>query len=125
MTQVYTGTITTLGWTLDTATGAFCLRGLGIDGNPIVLSAEQAATNFLALGHIDHLPPHQQRVIAEHAVNKDRLVKLKAFIDGDVFDTLPAAERNDLYEQGQIMQDLVTVLERRIDRFTQVAQASA
>jgi len=121
MTQVYTGTITSLGWKHDDNTAALRMPG----GAHLHINREDFNANFLALGHIDHLPPHQQRVIAEHAVNKDRLVKLSEFVLGDVYKTLAEEEKTDLSEQLELMLKLDGVLNSRIKRFTQVAQASA
>lgn len=63
------------------------------------------------------LQPHQQRLVGEAAQNKDRLDKLKAFLQRDLTGIITREEFNDLVAQSQVMASLQTILERRIARF--------
>lgn len=63
------------------------------------------------------LQPHQQRLVEEAAQNKDRLDKLKAFMQRDLTGIITQDEFNDLMAQLQVMTSLQTILERRISRF--------
>jgi hypothetical protein len=62
--------------------------------------------------------PHEQRVIDEAAQNKDRLDKLKAFLDKPFVQTLNPYEIADLQSQAEVMEKLQEILDRRIWRFT-------
>lgn len=62
--------------------------------------------------------PHEQRVIDEAAQNKDRLDKLKAFLDKPFAQTLNPYEIADLQSQAEVMEKLQEILDRRIWRFT-------
>lgn len=125
MTQVTVTTLLTLSWPhTDPDSGTTQhLRGLGPSGTTLQIPEATFAANSLALGHIDHLPLHQQRVIAEHAVNQDRLAKLNAFFDTDLYRGLDEEEQQDLAHQAQVMADLGTILTSRIERFTKVREA--
>lgn len=63
------------------------------------------------------LQPHQQRLVEEAAQNKDRLEKLKAFLQRDLKGIITQEEFDDLVAQLQVMTSLQTILERRIARF--------
>ncbi len=72
---------------------------------------------YLPLGHISQLPPHQQRVIGEHAEVNDRAKKLAAFLATDTYAGLPYAERMLLQEQLFYMEKYEDVLFRRVSHF--------
>ena len=63
------------------------------------------------------MAPHQQRVVDELAELDARAVRLGAFIEGPVFDTLPDDERTRLSRQLGLMRDLSDVLSDRIAAF--------
>lgn len=63
------------------------------------------------------MPEHQKRVIAEKAENDERLSKLRAFIGGTFYSTLPEAEQVRLSRQADIMDSLSGVLGERIAEF--------
>lgn len=63
-------------------------------------------------------PPHQQRVIDEHAELKDRSSKLSAFIlDNPLFLTLAPEEQSRMRRQNDLMAQYVDVLSERIAAF--------
>lgn len=72
---------------------------------------------YLAIGHIGHMPAHQQRVIGEKAQLDDRLAKLAGFIDTPVFAGLPEAEQGRLLRQSIAMRDYAAALSERIEAF--------
>lgn len=121
MTQVYTGTLTSLGW--QHTEGKMCLRQP--EGAHLYINTQDFERDFIPLGHIDHLPAHLQRMIAEHAVNKHRLTKLNAFFDTDLYKGLGEEERLDMAYQAQLMHDLDVVLTRRIERQKALAQGAS
>lgn len=60
------------------------------------------------------LPPHQQRVVAEHAELRDKDVALAAFIKSPAFNSLPEGERALLNQQHYAMQAYRVILLRRM-----------
>lgn len=72
---------------------------------------------YIPVGHIGHLPPHQQRVICEKAQLDDKLAKLDAFFITPLFGGLPDADRELLTEQARVMTDYSGLLRQRIERF--------
>lgn len=72
---------------------------------------------YLPIGHIGHLPAHQQRVIGEKAQLDDRLTKLDGFIGTPVFSGLPETEQELLKLQADAMRVYRDVLARRIEAF--------
>jgi len=62
--------------------------------------------------------PHQQRVVDEAKELTDKFKKLGTFIlDNPIYQTLEDDEKNDLAYQFDVMENYLTVLERRIARF--------
>lgn len=113
MTQVVVGTIINLSWEHD---GRRIVRQP--DGQQLSIAPEEFAKNFLPLGHIDHYPPHEQRLIGEHAVLADRIEKLEKFTGEELFQTLDPNEQDDMLGQLNHMRGYRNSLARRIDRFT-------
>ncbi len=58
----------------------------------------------------------RSRLFTEFSELQQRIVKLENFILGDVYDTLPDIDKEDLKEQRQHMQAYSRVLERRVSR---------
>ena len=63
------------------------------------------------------IPPHQLRVLEELAQLTDRLDKLTAFFDTDVYRSLDVDERGRLKEQCALMGELQRVLTERVAAF--------
>ena len=59
----------------------------------------------------------QERLVAEHADITIRLVKLKAFISGELFNKLDHNDRSLLWDQLDHMKAYRKVLNKRIRRF--------
>ncbi|MGH8073660.1 MAG: crAss001_48 related protein [Lysobacter sp.] len=72
---------------------------------------------YVDIGHVAHLPPHQQRVIGEAAALVDKIDKLQTFTSTPVFKALPGPERDLLHVQFTAMRKYLRALEQRIDRF--------
>lgn len=72
---------------------------------------------YLPMGHIGHLPPHQQRVIGEKVQLDDKIGKLSAFFDTDLFKGLPAKENELLTAQLGAMVEYSGLLAERIALF--------
>lgn len=64
------------------------------------------------------MQPHQQRVLDEKSALDEKVTKLQAFLDGQVFQTLDSMDQRDLHEQFAHMCDYSATLARRIARFT-------
>jgi hypothetical protein len=60
---------------------------------------------------------HQQRVVDEKSELDLKREKLGAFIQGDIFQTLPSDERNRLEQQAIAMTTYSTILGERIAAF--------
>ena len=63
------------------------------------------------------MQPHQERVVAERHDLDEKRTKLTAFIDGETFETLDAAEQNRLRRQQDAMSVYSEVLAERIAAF--------
>jgi hypothetical protein len=63
------------------------------------------------------MAPHQERVIAEKVELDEKLAKLMAFFETEVFDGLVADERERLSKQAEYMQLYSDVLGERIAAF--------
>lgn len=66
---------------------------------------------------VSDIPPHQLRVLEELAQLTDRLDKLTAFFDTDVYRSLDVDERGRLKEQCALMGELQRVLTERVAAF--------
>lgn len=71
---------------------------------------------YLPLGHISHLPPHVQRLVAELEQLDDRISKLGKFQGTDIYASLPEDERKDLDTQGKCMVAYWNALLSRVER---------
>lgn len=78
--------------------------------------AEADAAADLPLGHIGGLPPHVQRLVAEHEQLGDRISKLVKFQGTNTYAGLPEEERRDLDEQAKCMTAYWDVLLCRVNR---------
>lgn len=58
----------------------------------------------------------RSRLFNEYSELQQRITKLKSFILGDVYDTLPDIDRQDLKEQLGYMERYCEVLSRRASR---------
>jgi hypothetical protein len=72
---------------------------------------------YLPMGHVGHLPAHQQRVIGEKVQLDDKIGKLSAFFDTDLFKGLPAKENELLTAQLGAMVEYSGLLAERIALF--------
>lgn len=63
------------------------------------------------------MPPHQLRVLEELAQVSDRLEKLTAFFDTDLYRSLDVDERGRLKEQSLIMGEYQRILAARVSAF--------
>lgn len=72
---------------------------------------------YLDIGHVSHLPAHQQRVIGERAIINDWFTKLGAFLPSDFFKTLPGEEQTRLSSQWGTQMEYLRTLDQRIEHF--------
>ncbi|WP_458373015.1 crAss001_48 related protein [Pseudomonas laurylsulfatiphila] len=72
---------------------------------------------YLPMGHVGHLPLHQQRVIGEKVQLDDKIGKLSAFFDTSLFKGLPAKESELLTAQLGAMVEYSGLLAERIALF--------
>ena len=74
------------------------------------------ATRDFVLGDI--MESFQERVVFEKQELDERLVKLKAFLDGGIVQSLPHDEQLRLRRQANVMGTYSDVLGERIEAFT-------
>ncbi|WBF05205.1 hypothetical protein [Burkholderia phage CSP3] len=72
---------------------------------------------YRRLPALDHLAPHQQRVVIEKDDLDERTEKLERFIPSQKFHELPTEERDRLRRQYHLMVALSAVLGERIAAF--------
>lgn len=72
---------------------------------------------YVDIGHVSHLPAHQQRVIGEKAQLDDKLDKLAVFIGSDRYKSLDIEERERLVVQRVAMREYARILAARIAAF--------
>ena len=117
MTQEYVGVKQVTAWPQD-KDGAPGYAVKYADGYTSWSPKDVFEAAYIGIGHVSHLPPHQQRVIGEKAVNDDRLVKLTQFIAANpLFPTLDSAEQQRQRDQRHLMAELSDVLGDRIEAF--------
>ncbi len=66
------------------------------------------------------LPPHQQRVVDEHAELDLKTTKLAAFFGTPIYNSLPDAEQARLVKQLEVMHTYCGILQQRIESFATV-----
>ena len=62
---------------------------------------------------------YQQRVVDERNENKDKMIKLYAFFETEIFASLDIEEARRLKQQATIMRELDDILGSRITAFQQ------
>lgn len=72
---------------------------------------------YIAIGHVQHLSAHQQRVIGEKAQLDDKAVKLEVFFGTTVYQGLPPEEQERLTVQLSCMREYAGILAERIAAF--------
>lgn len=117
MTQTYVGTKIVLAWVQE-KDGVEGYAVKYADGYVSWSPKDTFEAANLALGHIEHLPAFQQRLIAEAAQLDANITKLKAFLytPDSPSANLPEIELQDLTTQLTAMVAYSKVLHRRIDR---------
>lgn len=70
-----------------------------------------------AIKGINNMQPHQQRVVDEKNELGERLEKLLAFRQTELYKSLPEQEQELLYFQSQAMKHYHEILEQRIELF--------
>jgi len=116
MTQHYIGTKIVIAWAQDK------------DGQPgYTVKYSDGYTSWcpkakfeeanIAIGHVGHLPPYQQRVIGEKATLADNLAKLGAALNGGLKEKVSPDDYSLLCEQERVMRELDEILRRRIANF--------
>lgn len=77
----------------------------------------QFDAGYVEVGEVGHLPPHQQRVVAECEQLADRIKKLEAFLATPVFAGLADDERQLLKMQADAMVSYLGIINTRVERF--------
>lgn len=116
MTQSYIGTKQVLAWEQE-KDGQPGYAVKYPDGYVSWSPKEVFEQAYLPMGHVDHLKPHEQRVVGEHVQLKSNLDKLIAFINSDAFAKLPEEDQQLLSIQLWHMASHVAVLQVRMERF--------
>ncbi|QQV88617.1 hypothetical protein [Kosakonia phage Kc237] len=69
---------------------------------------------YISLGHIGHLQPHQQRVVAELAQLNEKIAKLEAFTAREDFEKIAGDEALILAYQLKYMKHYAEALGERV-----------
>lgn len=116
MTQGYIGTKQILAWEQD-KDGQSGYAVKYADGYVSWSPKDVFEAAYIPIGHVDHLPAHQQRVIGEKVQLDDKVGKLTDFLDGEFFRSLDAAEQERLTVQLGAMREYQKILAERIAAF--------
>lgn len=116
MTQHYVGTKIVMAWAQD-KDGQPGYSVKYSDGYISWCPKAQFEEANVAIGHIGHLPPHQQRVVAELEQLADRVQKLEAFLATPLYAGLPDDERQLLKMQADAMVLYMGILNTRAAKF--------
>lgn len=119
MTQHYTGTKIVVAWPQKQVQGQDVREGYAVkyaDGYTSWSPKDVFEAAYLPLGHIDHLPPHVQRMHGEYAELDDRFTKLCAFMETETFASLSDEDRHLMQAQATAMRAYLNALSIRIDR---------
>lgn len=114
MTQEYVTTQHVTAWTAeqDGVPGYFIK-----DDQGDITWREKAAfeASYIPMGNTGHLAPADRQVVAEKALNDDRVIKLTALVNSDEFRRLNSLERQRLEIQLSGMSLVGNVLSDRVD----------
>lgn len=117
MTQSYIGTKQILAWAQD-KDGQPGYAVKYADGYTSWSPKDVFEAAYLPMGHVDNLPPHQQRVIGEKIQLDDRMGKLAVFVqDVIIHNYLDSHERQRLSRQLDAMREYSEILAARIAAF--------
>lgn len=116
MTQSYVGTKQVLAWAQE-KDGRPGYAVKYEDGFVSWSPADVFEAAYLAIGHVDHLPAHQRRVIAEQVDLENKVNKLEAFLENPLFDGLPECEQKRLVLQLDAMKVYLSVIAMRVKDF--------
>lgn len=116
MTQHYIGTKIVMAWAQD-KDGQSGYTVKYSDGYTSWCPKAQFEEANVAIGHVGHLPPHQQRVIGECEQLADRIQKLEAFLATPLFAGLPDGEQQLLKMQADAMVLYLGIINTRVEKF--------
>lgn len=71
--------------------------------------------SYIAIGHVGHLPPFVQRLIAEKTELDDRLQKLNNFLQDEDFSKIDLVGQHLLRKQAAVMYELSDILAARLE----------
>lgn len=117
MTQHYVGTKIVMAWSQAHADGREGYTVKYSDGYTSWCPRTQFEEASVAIGHVAHLPQHQQRVIAEREQLADRIQKLEAFLHTELFASLPDDEQQLLKMQADAMVLYLGIINTRTSKF--------
>lgn len=117
MTQSYVGTKQVTAWPQAHADGREGYAVQYQDGYTSWSPKDVFEAAYVPMGHVGHLAPHQQRVIAEQEQLADRLKKLEAFLHTPLFAGLPEDERQLLKMQADAMVLYLGIINTRSAKF--------
>ncbi|AVJ20994.1 MULTISPECIES: hypothetical protein [Pseudomonas] len=117
MTEHYVGTKIVMDWAQAHADGREGYTVKYSDGYTSWCPKAQFEESNVAIGHVGHMPPHQQRVIAEREQLADRIQKLEAFLHTDLYAGLPEDEQQLLKMQADAMVLYLGIINTRTSKF--------
>lgn len=114
MTQQYVGTKIVTAWEATGQNGAPGYSVKYADGYTSWSPKDVFESTYLALGHIDHLASHEQRLVAEYTELATKLRKLFAFLNSDKSQELDNLQRDLLVLQSAYMSHYADILVTRL-----------
>lgn len=118
MTQEFIGTNQVTAWP-EEQDGAPGYAVKHADGSTSWSPKDTFEATYLPMGYVDHLLPHQQRVIGEKTQLNDKVEKLATFVNGTSFPDLSEADARQLLAQLAAMREYLAILNDRIAAFAQ------
>lgn len=116
MTQHYVGTKIVQAWENNTPQGDGYSVKYG-DGYISWCPKDKFEEANVALGQIGHLPPHQQRIVAELEQLADRTAKLESFLSTPFYASMDEDEKHLMKMQADAMVLYLGILNTRANKF--------
>lgn len=114
MTQHYFGSKIIMAWEQVHADGREGYTVKYEDGYTSWSPKDVFEAAYIPIGHVGHLLPHVQRVVAEKAQNDDRVAKLDAFLSSGNATNLPSDAVGLMEDQLKLMHELSGILADRL-----------
>jgi hypothetical protein len=122
MTQSYIGTKQVLAWAQAGLQDKEGQPGYAVkyaNGHVSWSPKDVFEADYIAIGHVGHLPPYQQTIIGELAQLRARIEASNKFIAGEIHASLDPLDQELMAQQVVCMTQLASILNSRLDRLVQ------